>query len=257
MTNLNPSLRVVNGLSTNVSRRNFLGGVAGLVGSAAVSPARCLRTNQLRLQASGSIRTPISQQGGRCGHRIHLGEDARSRTGVALLELPAQHARHHRHFTNGPPVLTPSSSPATFPPCGCAIPPRRCGPIFRSSPPIADLAQLIEGVIRRQTRCILADPYANAFMPDLASREPLSWSKTDHTDMKPGVGERKWEVDSLCYPVRLAHEYWRITHDTQPIRRGMGTCDAHHPRNLHGAAAQNLARTVLTSSARPSRPTTR
>jgi uncharacterized protein len=80
-----------------------------------------------------------------------------------------------------------------------------------------DLARLIEGVIRRQTRCILADPYANAFMPDLASREPLSWSKTDHTEMKPGVGERKWEVDSLCYPVRLAHEYWRITHDTRPF----------------------------------------
>ena len=80
-----------------------------------------------------------------------------------------------------------------------------------------ELAQLIEGVIRRQTRCILADPYANAFMPDLASREPLSWSKTDRTEMKPGVGERKWEVDSLCYPVRLAHEYWRITHDTKPF----------------------------------------
>ena len=80
-----------------------------------------------------------------------------------------------------------------------------------------DLARLIEGVIRRQTRCILADPYANAFMPDLASREPLSWSKTDRTEMKPGVGERKWEVDSLCYPVRLAHEYWRITRDTRPF----------------------------------------
>ena len=81
----------------------------------------------------------------------------------------------------------------------------------------AELARLIEGVIRRQTRCILADPYANAFMPDLTSREPLSWSKSDHTEMKPGVGERKWEVDSLCYPVRLAHEYWRITHDTRPF----------------------------------------
>jgi len=96
-------------------------------------------------------------------------------------------------------------------------------------PFIADdpaLARLIEGVIRRQTRCILADPYANAFMPDLASREPLSWSKSDKTEMKPGVGERKWEVDSLCYPVRLAHEYWRITHDPQPF-------DAQWARAMH------------------------
>ena len=81
----------------------------------------------------------------------------------------------------------------------------------------SDLARLIEGVIRRQTRCILADPYANAFMPELSSREPLKWSKTDHTDMKHGVGERKWEVDSLCYPVRLAHEYWRLTRHTKPF----------------------------------------
>ncbi len=95
-----------------------------------------------------------------------------------------------------------------------------------------DLARLIEGVIRRQTRCILTDSYANAFMPDLASREPLSWSKTDHTEMKPGVGERKWEVDSLCYPVRLAHEYWRITHDTRAIRRRVGSRHARHRRNF-------------------------
>lgn len=38
----------------------------------------------------------------------------------------------------------------------------------------AELARLIQGIIRRQTRCILADPYANAFMPDLASRVPPS-----------------------------------------------------------------------------------
>jgi uncharacterized protein len=81
----------------------------------------------------------------------------------------------------------------------------------------ADLAHLIEGVIRRQTRCILADPNANAFMPDLTSREPLEWSRQDKTQMHPGVGERKWEVDSLCYPVRLAHGYWKETHDTAPF----------------------------------------
>jgi uncharacterized protein len=79
------------------------------------------------------------------------------------------------------------------------------------------LARLIEGVIRRQTRCILVDPYANAFMPNLDSQVPLEWSIHDRTQMKPGVGERKWEVDSLCYPVRLAHRYWKETGDTSPF----------------------------------------
>lgn len=80
-----------------------------------------------------------------------------------------------------------------------------------------DLARLIEGVIRRQTRCILTDPYANAFMTDLNARVPLEWSVHDRTQMNPGVGERKWEVDSLCYPVRLAHGYWKETRDTSPF----------------------------------------
>ena len=81
----------------------------------------------------------------------------------------------------------------------------------------ADLALLVKGLIRRQARCILRDPYANAFMPDLDSKEPLSWSKQDDTLMKPGVGERKWEVDSLCYPVRLGHGYWKASGDATPF----------------------------------------
>jgi meiotically up-regulated gene 157 (Mug157) protein len=34
--------------------------------------------------------------------------------------------------------------------------------------------------------------------------------------MKPGVHERKWEIDSLCYPIRLAYHYWKLTGDTSP-----------------------------------------
>jgi meiotically up-regulated gene 157 (Mug157) protein len=78
------------------------------------------------------------------------------------------------------------------------------------------LRTLIEGVIRRQTRCLLIDPYANAFMADL-NAPPLEWSRNDQTTMKPGVGERKYELDSLCYPIRLSHGYWVNTHDTSPF----------------------------------------
>jgi len=78
-----------------------------------------------------------------------------------------------------------------------------------------DLQQLIKGVIHRQVICILRDPYANAFYKD-ASRVS-EWKRTDVTDMKPGIHERKWEIDSLCYPIRLAHGYWEVTGDTSPF----------------------------------------
>ncbi len=78
------------------------------------------------------------------------------------------------------------------------------------------LRGLLEGVIRRQVRCLLIDPYANCFMADL-NAPPLDGSRNDKTEMKPGVGERKYELDSLCYPIRLAHGYWRNTGDTAPF----------------------------------------
>ena len=86
-------------------------------------------------------------------------------------------------------------------------------PFCKDDPRLSDL---IEGVIRRQARCILLDPYANAFLRS-PSDTPLSWSTHDDTGMKPGVGERKWEIDSLCYPIRLAHGYWQATGSTQPF----------------------------------------
>ena len=76
------------------------------------------------------------------------------------------------------------------------------------------LRQLIAGVINRQTRCVLLDPYANAFYKD--DKKISNW-KSDVTDMKPGVHERKWEIDSLCYTIRLAHAYWKTTGDTAPF----------------------------------------
>jgi uncharacterized protein len=76
------------------------------------------------------------------------------------------------------------------------------------------LQQLIAGVINRQTRCILKDPYANAFYKDEQKVGP--W-KSDLTEMKPGVYERKWGLDSLCYPIRLAYHYWKASNDRAPL----------------------------------------
>jgi meiotically up-regulated gene 157 (Mug157) protein len=78
------------------------------------------------------------------------------------------------------------------------------------------LRVLLEGAIRRQARMILLDPYANAFMRD-EKAAPLSWAVNDKTEHHAGVGERKWEIDSLCYPLRLAHGYWKATGDTRPF----------------------------------------
>jgi len=81
----------------------------------------------------------------------------------------------------------------------------------------AALARLLQGVIHRQARCILIDPYANAFRADPGARTQLKWAIGDLTDMRPGVSERKWELDSLCWPIRLAHGYWRATGDGAPF----------------------------------------
>ena len=77
------------------------------------------------------------------------------------------------------------------------------------------LQQLIQGVIHRQAKCILKDPYANAFYKD--ESKISEWKHTDTTDMKPGIHERKWEIDSLCYPIRLSHGYWQVTGDVSPF----------------------------------------
>jgi meiotically up-regulated gene 157 (Mug157) protein len=79
------------------------------------------------------------------------------------------------------------------------------------------LQQLFRGLIHRHALCISIDPYANAFMPDPTAKSNLEWAQHDVTDMRPGVAERKWEIDSLCYPIRLAHGYWQATGDTAPF----------------------------------------
>ncbi len=75
------------------------------------------------------------------------------------------------------------------------------------------LKLLFQGLIHRQAQCILLDSYANAFY---RTRKTGPFAK-DLTEMRPGVHERKWEIDSLCYPIRVAFRYWKSTGDTEPL----------------------------------------
>ncbi len=72
------------------------------------------------------------------------------------------------------------------------------------------LKDMLEGVIRRQFMCINIDPYANAYNDGPVGGH---W-QSDETDMKKELHERKWEIDSLCYPLRLAYHYWQVTGDS-------------------------------------------
>jgi meiotically up-regulated gene 157 (Mug157) protein len=70
-----------------------------------------------------------------------------------------------------------------------------------------ELADLLIAVNRRQLDAIALDPYANAF-----NAEPNGHGHhDDRTDASPWVWERKYEIDSLCYPLQLAHDLWLAT----------------------------------------------
>lgn len=86
----------------------------------------------------------------------------------------------------------------------------------------AEVADCIEGLVNRQFKCIDIDPYANAFNQEANG---MCWPKyaaetlgqtaggeSDDTDFEtPWVWERKYEIDSLCYPVQLAYLLWKET----------------------------------------------
>ena len=83
------------------------------------------------------------------------------------------------------------------------------------------LQELIGGVVQRQFFYLLMDPYANAF-----NNEPSGacWAK-DFDDQNPWVWERKFEIDSLCYPIQLAWLLWKNTgytaHLDENFRKGV------------------------------------
>jgi meiotically up-regulated gene 157 (Mug157) protein len=70
-----------------------------------------------------------------------------------------------------------------------------------------ELQSIVVGVLARQFRFIITDPYANAFNA-APSGDGHRW---DRPRRDPWVWERKYEVDSLCYPLDLAHRFWRAT----------------------------------------------
>ena len=74
-----------------------------------------------------------------------------------------------------------------------------------------NLRKMIAGTILRQFKLICVDPYANAFNDGPTG----AGARSDVTGKKisPEVFERKWEIDSHCYPIRLAYNYWKTTGD--------------------------------------------
>ena len=75
-----------------------------------------------------------------------------------------------------------------------------------------ELTALITGLVRQQFRFINIDPYANAFNETPSG---ATWDPNDQTDsFGPWLWERKYEVDSLCYPIQLAWLLYRNTGTT-------------------------------------------
>lgn len=70
-----------------------------------------------------------------------------------------------------------------------------------------EIGDLLEGLAKRLCCCIKSDPYANAFNE---TENGNCWEK-DETDMGEDVWERKYEVDSLCFPVQFCYLLWKNT----------------------------------------------
>ncbi len=73
-----------------------------------------------------------------------------------------------------------------------------------------DIRDMIAGLVKRQFRYINMDPYANAFNEEANNKGHQS----DDTEMTPWIWERKYEIDSLCYPVQLAYLLYKQTGET-------------------------------------------
>lgn len=83
-------------------------------------------------------------------------------------------------------------------------------PYIRYADRDEDLCRIFRGVIARHAKYIALDPYSNAFN---ASRS-IKARHLDDTDFHHElIWERKYETDSLCASIYLAHEYYSVTLD--------------------------------------------
>ncbi|MCM1301549.1 MAG: glycoside hydrolase family 125 protein [Alistipes senegalensis] len=82
-------------------------------------------------------------------------------------------------------------------------------PYVQLCPQDPALQRMIAGVVRRQFKLINIDPYANAFNDGPTGEG----EDAEFYPQNAWVFERKWEIDSHCYPIRLAYHYWKTTGD--------------------------------------------
>lgn len=69
------------------------------------------------------------------------------------------------------------------------------------------ISDMIVGVVERQLQYVNLDPYANAFNEEANN----AGHQDDHTEMNPWIWERKYEIDSLCYPIQLSYLLYKET----------------------------------------------
>ncbi|MFF4473518.1 glycoside hydrolase family 125 protein [Streptomyces sp. NPDC001599] len=81
------------------------------------------------------------------------------------------------------------------------------------------LQDLLLAVLRRQFQQIAHDPYANAFNAEPSGRAH------DPADLceDPWVWEEKYEVDSLAFPLLLAHRFWAASGRTDHVAGALRT----------------------------------
>lgn len=109
-----------------------------------------------------------------------------------------------------------------------------------------DLQQILRSVLEKYEFYVNLDPYTNAFN----SEPKTGYSEDDHSNFQSAwIWERKYEVDSLCAPLYLAHQYFEVTGDrsifTEEFRLMVQTIadtfltEQHHDRSPYWFVREN------------------